>query len=56
MQNIKDVVQIKARDIYVANEEMREGWDYRYLLAEILTRMERRENEKQPEPEETELR
>lgn len=56
MQNLDNAVQVKARDIYVANEEMREGWDYRYLLSEILTRMERQENEKQPEPEETELR
>lgn len=56
MQNLEDVVQVRARDIYVATEEMREGWDYRYLLSEILTRMERKENEKQPEPEEVELR
>lgn len=54
MQNLEGV-QVRAKDVYVATEEMRESWDYRYLLAEILTRMERKENEKQPEPEQTEL-
>ncbi len=56
MQNLEGVSRVKAREIYVAPEEMREDWDYRYLLAEILARMERQENEKQPEPEEAELR
>lgn len=51
MQNIEHNVQVRARDIYVPTEEIRGDWDYRHLVAEILARMERLENEKQPEPE-----
>jgi len=50
---------LRARDVYVATPEMRQDWDYRHLLKEILERMEANEEEdfkeKQPEPEQAEL-